>query len=1038
MSPPSQPRTFESGANPPTSPSLRRPFLFKHQQVPSTTGTLTSGSSNSRAHPSASPTSDEGSWGMLGSEDLALDHDTGTSGSRDTNSNPIVSQQPEEVSEEVSLEQPTYTTPGKETSQNPETQESAFPWLRRHYAEAKTVKRTDSGYYPSMPNENFRRRPFQSSFDSGMSALENWVRDPRSTTANEADTSRDFEKTNPPRSAAPAYKGRMSVLDNWDKSTWGKNAVQGSEIQLEHSATNSNVESQYASGPVVGTGLDSLQKWTDIKQNKGRMTSVPFKSANSNYRTNKDRQQPSDGYNIATEYATYHPKNQGQGPEIAVQQNFRNDGRLVSHTRRPTAQERKMDFVDEVAARRTTAPPRKSKSRRSPGKDEEDNDANDLEGFEDGYGEGRSRKRNKKGARKQPVSRVSSRPASIHLPQFITVERLASALHVELGVFLRRLRDLGYEDPAYDHILDYENSSLICQEFNLEPLSAIQSEADLVSRPPPDKETLATLPHRPPIVTIMGHVDHGKTTILDWLRKSSVAASEHGGITQHIGAFSVRMPGSEKMITFLDTPGHAAFLEMRRRGATVTDIVVLVVAADDSVKPQTLEAIKHAQESKVAVIVAINKVDKEDANVDRVKQDLARQGIDVESYGGETQAISVSGKTGQGMIALEEAIIAEAENLQTRVEFDGPAEGWVIEASMGEGGRFATVLVRRGTLRPRDIIVAGNTWSRVRSLRNDAGVLVDSAPPGTPVVVDGWRDQPDAGAEVIQASSEDQAKRVVDVRTETQTQAQMARDASAINVTRREEAEARTRQKAWESEQEWFAKPMSRHPRDNVGWVDTSGNLLQGPKRIDILVKADVAGSVEAVVNAVSSIGNNEVATNVVDSGVGPVNESDIEFLAATRTKAFIVSFNQQDDGLIMRRAEAAGVPILSHTIIYKVTDDLTERLAKELPPNIIQKVQGEAEIGQVFTINAGKKNATKIAGSKVTNGLITRDRRVKVLRSKEVVFTGTLDSLKHLKKDVTESRSGTECGMGFDGWDDFQVGDRVQSFDEKQEQRQL
>lgn len=919
---------------------------------------------------------------MLGSDKLALDQATRTSDARGTDLDPMVSEQSEGVSEEVPSGQSTYTPWGKDTSQTPETQESSFPWLRKHFAESKTIRRKDSDYYPSMPNENYRHRPFQSSFNSGMSALESWVKDPRSTNANDTDTSRDFERIKPQRSAAPAYKGRMSVLDNWDKDAWGKNAVPES---------NSKLESQHTSGPVVGTGLASLQQWADVKQKKGRVTGDSFSPLKSEYRANEDRQQSSNGYNVATEYAAYRSKTQEQGPEIAVPRNFRNEGRLVSHARRPTAQERKMDFADEVAARRKAAPSRTLGPRRSPGKDEDDEDADDREDFEDDYDGGRSRKRNKKGARKQPVSRVSSRPTSIHLPQFITVERLASALHVELGVFLRRLRDLGYEDPAYDHILDYENSSLICQEFNLEPMSATEDETDLVARPPADEETLVTLPHRPPIVTIMGHVDHGKTTLLDWLRKSSVAASEHGGITQHIGAFSVKMAGGEKMITFLDTPGHAAFLEMRRRGATVTDIVVLVVAADDSVKPQTLEAIKHAQESKVAVIVAISKVDKEDANIERVKQDLARQGIDVESYGGETQAIPVSGKTGQGMIALEEAIIAEAENLQTRVEFDGPAEGWVIEASMGEAGRFATVLVRRGTLRPRDIIVAGNTWSRVRSLRNDAGVLVDSAPPGTPVVVDGWRDQPDAGAEVIQAHSEDQAKRVVDIRIERQEHAQLAEDASVINVARREEAEARARQKAWESEQEWFAKPRSRHPRDNVGWVDTSGNLLQGPKQIDILVKADVGGSVEAVVNAVSGIGNNEIATNIVDSGVGPVNESDIEFLAATGTKAFIVSFNQEDDGMIMRRAEAAGVPILSHTIIYKVSDDLTERLAQELPPTIIQKVQGEAEIGQIFTLNAGKKNATKIAGCKVTNGLIARDRKVRVLRNKEVVFTGKL-----------------------------------------------
>ena len=290
----------------------------------------------------------------------------------------------------------------------------------------------------------------------------------------------------------------------------------------------------------------------------------------------------------------------------------------------------------------------------------------------------------------------------------------------------------------------------------------------------------------------MGHVDHGKTTLLDWLRKSSVAASEHGGITQHIGAFSVVMP-SGKSITFLDTPGHAAFLDMRRRGADLTDIVILVVAADDSVKPQTIEAIKHAKQANVPMIVAINKMDKEGVNPEKVKQDLARHSVDVEDYGGDVQAIPVSGKTGLGMLDLEEAVVTLSELLDHRADVEGNAEGWVVEATTKKAGRVATVLVKRGTVRPGDILVAGTTWTRIKTLKNEAGTLIDEATPGMPVEIDGWREQPEAGSEVLQAPSEQHAKDVVDYRLERSDVKKLGQDTAAINVSRKETLEQRRR-----------------------------------------------------------------------------------------------------------------------------------------------------------------------------------------------------------------------------------------------------
>ena len=572
------------------------------------------------------------------------------------------------------------------------------------------------------------------------------------------------------------------------------------------------------------------------------------------------------------------------------------------------------------------------------------------------------------------------------LPDFITVDNLAKTLHVRTEKFISQLEDMGFDAPRYDHILDAETSGLIAGEFNLKAVfGAAPNVQDLVARP--SLEEKSNLPLRPPIVTIMGHVDHGKTTILDWLRKSSVVESEHGGITQHIGAFSVTMPGTNKQITFLDTPGHAAFLHMRRRGANVTDIVVLVVAADDSVKPQTIEAIKHAQEAKVAILVAVNKIDKEDANVERVKLDLSRHGLQIEEYDGDVQVIPVSGKTGQGMQDLEEATIALAEQADLRAEVDGPVEGYVIEAKVTPAGRVATVLVRRGTLRPGDFIVAGRTWARVRTLRNNAGTLLDEAPPSTPVEVDGWRgEDPSAGLHVLQADDEEHAKAVTELRLGRAETAKLTTDTAAINAARANEAEARAKVLAWEAEQEW-ARRKGRKPKDNEGWVE--GVRRDGARQVHFVVKGDVAGSVEALIAAITAIGNNEIAANVIRSGVGPVAESDIQHLAATGETGYLVSFNQQVDNQMARLAQAAGVTILNHNIIYKVTDDVKEKLSEQLPPLITQRVLGEAEVGKIFEISM-KKGKHKIAGCRISNGIISRDKKVRVLRNGDQVYNGT------------------------------------------------
>jgi small GTP-binding protein len=744
---------------------------------------------------------------------------------------------------------------------------------------------------------------------------------------------------------------------------------------------------QHVDGKEKPTSRSARSPTTDLPVRRNRMRDfVPLQSPKMNGATNPsqvfDTSNFSEGFIPETSISTAAPFLNESDDNVSKHRNDRYKARFQESQEQegPRTRGRFQAQLEEPQVAQAKVEPRMEwkGSRRASSR----RNNYDMEDPDEELLSGRGRKKNKSKANRKEVT-----PARIpiQLPEFISVENLATALRVRLENFINRMEEMGFERPRYDHVLDAETSSLVASEFNFEPTYNLEDQIqDLVARPVP--EDVSSLPPRPPIVTIMGHVDHGKTTILDWLRKSSVVESEHGGITQHIGAFSVTMPGG-KQITFLDTPGHAAFLDMRRRGANVTDIVILVVAADDSVKPQTLEAIKHATDAKVPIIVAINKVDKEDSNVDRVKQDLARHGVTVEDYGGEVQAIPVSGKFGKGMAELEEATVTLSELLDHRAEIDGPVEGWIIESKITTAGRVATVLVRRGTLRPGDIIVAGRTWARIRTLRNDAGELVDEAPPGTPVQIDGWRgDDPIAGWEVLQAEDEDQAKDVVELRQEREEFTKLASDTASINAIRADEAEARAKQLAWEAEQAWAKKRASRRPKDNAGWVE--GKSSGGPKHVHFVIKADVSGSVEAVVNSVSAIGNNEVAANVIRSGVGVINESDIQHLAASGETGYLISFNQPVDGNASRLAEAAGVEILDHNIIYKVTDVVKEKLAAELPPAITQRVVGEADIGKVFEISV-KKGKTKIAGCKISNGIISRDKKTRVLRGSKVLYDG-------------------------------------------------
>ncbi|KFY22485.1 hypothetical protein V493_06565 [Pseudogymnoascus sp. VKM F-4281 (FW-2241)] len=635
-------------------------------------------------------------------------------------------------------------------------------------------------------------------------------------------------------------------------------------------------------------------------------------------------------------------------------------------------------------------------------------------------------KRERKAAK---AAKKAAAPTPVLLPEYISVANLASVLKVRLEHFVEKMEELGFEETGTDYVLNGETAGLIAQEYNFEPVIDRSESEDLKARPAAEDPSI--FPQRAPVVTIMGHVDHGKTTILDYLRKSSVAASEAGGITQHIGAFSVPMP-SGKLITFLDTPGHAAFLNMRQRGANVTDIVILVVAADDSVKPQTIEAINHAKGARVPIIVAINKIDKEDTNIDRVKQDLARHGVDVEDYGGDTQVVCVSGKTGQGMDELEEAALTLSDVLDMRADTKGAAEGWVLEASIKSMGKVATVLVRCGTMRPGDFIVAGKTWARIRCMRNEAGVEIREAGPGTPVEIDGWKEQPLAGDEVLQAPTEQRAKTVVDYRVKKEERDRLAEDMEAINEDRKMTHEKRMKEKLeLEASKKRTAEENAEH--------DTLEEVVEeehGPKQVYFILKGDVSGSVEAVTDSIAAIGNSEIRPVILRSGVGHLSEFDVEHAAVA--KGFLISFNSPIDPMIQKKADAAMVKILDHNIIYRLVDDVKGTLSEFLPPIVSQKVLGEAEVAQVFNITVKGRKQKPIAGCKVRNGVMGRNTKVRVFRQGTKVFDGDLESLKNVKKDVAEARKGGECGMGFEGWDGFEVGDQVQSYEVKEEKRFL
>ena len=579
------------------------------------------------------------------------------------------------------------------------------------------------------------------------------------------------------------------------------------------------------------------------------------------------------------------------------------------------------------------------------------------------------------------------------IPETITVQELANRMTERAGDVIKALMNNGIMATITETI-DAETAELLVTEFGHTPKRVSESDVEIGLKGDDDDDE--NLQPRPPVVTIMGHVDHGKTSLLDALRATDVAAGEAGGITQHIGAYQVELESGDK-ITFLDTPGHEAFTAMRSRGANATDIVVLVVAADDGIMPQTVEAIDHAKAAEVPIIVAINKIDRPDANPDRVRNELLSHELVVESMGGDVLAVEVSAVEKTNLDKLEEAIVLQAEILEISANPDRNAEGVVVEAKVETGrGSVATVLVQRGTLNVGDIVVAGAQWGKVRALLDDAGERTDSAGPSTPVEVLGLGGTPEAGDEFSVVENEARAREITEFR-------------------QRRDRDAKVQAGARGTLDEMFSQIQA-------------GEV----KEIPIVVKADVQGSVEAIVQSAQNLSNDEVSVRVLHTGVGGINESDITLAKASN--AMMVGFNVRANSQARQLAEAEGLDIRYYAIIYDLVDDLRSMLTGMLAPQIRETFLGNAAIKEVFNIT----KIGRVAGCEVTEGVVRRGSRVRLLRDDVVIHEGTLSTLKRFKDEVREVTQGFECGMAFENYQDIKEGDVIECFDVEEIARTL
>ncbi|HEU0187205.1 MAG TPA: translation initiation factor IF-2, partial [Gallionellaceae bacterium] len=537
-----------------------------------------------------------------------------------------------------------------------------------------------------------------------------------------------------------------------------------------------------------------------------------------------------------------------------------------------------------------------------------------------------------------------------------------------------------------NQVLDQDTAMILVEEMGHTAKAAKTDDPDAFLADATEHKDLVLLP-RAPVVTVMGHVDHGKTSLLDYIRRTRVASGEAGGITQHIGAYHVETPRG--MITFLDTPGHEAFTAMRARGAKVTDIVVLVVAADDGVMPQTKEAISHAKAGGVPIVVAVTKIDKPEANSERVKQELVAEGVVPEDWGGDAMFVEVSAKTGQGIDSLLEGILLQAEVLELKAPKDAHAKGIVIESRLDKGrGPVATMLVQSGTLKRGDAVLVGAVFGRVRAMLDESAKAINEAGPSIPVEIQGLSEVPPAGEEFLVLADEKKAREIALFRQGKFRDVKLAKQQAA--------------------------------KLENMFEQMAEGEV----RSLSLIVKTDVQGSAEAITHALQKLSTDEVKVNLIHGGVGAITESDINLALAS--KAIVIGFNTRADAAARRLAESSGVDVRYYNIIYEMVDEIKAALSGMLAPEKKENVIGMVEVRQVFTIS----KVGTIAGCYVTDGMIKRSSSVRVLRNNVVIHTGELDSLKRFKDDVKEVKSNFECGLSLRGFNDLEVGDQLEVFE--------
>ena len=618
-------------------------------------------------------------------------------------------------------------------------------------------------------------------------------------------------------------------------------------------------------------------------------------------------------------------------------------------------------------------------------------------------GDKSGRRKRKAPARRRPVSITTDtqhgfeRPTApvvreVEIPESIAVSDLAQRMAVKANEVIKVLFNMGAM-VTINQVIDQDTATLVVEELGhtARPISGTAIDEDLLADEQPQGETAP----RAPVVTIMGHVDHGKTSLLDYIRRTKVAAGEAGGITQHIGAYHVDT--KKGGVTFLDTPGHAAFTAMRARGAQATDIVILVVAADDGVKPQTVEAIEHARAAEVPIVVAINKIDKEGADPERVRSELSQHGIISEEWGGEHLFVNVSAHTGAGIDGLLDALLLQAEVMQLEAVAEGPAQGIVIESSLEKGrGAVATLLVQAGVLKQGDMIIAGEEYGRIRNMFDENGQTIQSAGPSTPVVVLGLSKTPNAGDDFLVVKNERKAREVAEFRQGKSRESKLALQQAA-----------------------------------KLEDVFSQMTEAEG-KVVPLLIKSDVHGSAEALRDALTNLSTDEVKVKVISSGVGGITESDATLAAAS--KAVIIGFNVRADTAARAAIKESGIDVRYYSIIYEAIDDVKSAISGMLAPEIRENIVGLAEVKEVFF----SPKLGSIAGCIVVEGYVKRANPIRVLRDNVVIYEGNLESLRRFKDDVSEVRAGTECGIGVKNYNDVKVGDQIECFERIEVARRL